>query len=156
MNSGRLPRILVIDDEIFIRSLLEDFFTKSGYEVTIAHNGKSGIAEICHKQFDVVLVDLKMPDKNGTEVLAEIRSIDAKLPVVIMTGYPTTEAASEAKRLGAHDLVMKPFRLSDLKECIGRAINSRAAAQQANEQRTRTEPVQTELLHAETASPAHV
>jgi DNA-binding NtrC family response regulator len=155
VSSGSLPRILVIDDETFIRDLLRDYFTKSGYEVTLAHDGTSGIAEICHKKFDVVLVDLKMPDKNGTEVLSEIRAIDATLPVIMMTGYPTIQASIEAKRLGAHDLIMKPFRLSDLKDCIERAIHSRDAGPQVDQLPAREQLVQADLLHPETASSAH-
>ncbi len=155
MSNGCLPRILVIDDEIFICKLLQEFFITSGFDVTLAHSGASGIAEIRHTQFDAVLIDLKMPDKNGTEVLAEIRAIDATLPVVMMTGYPTTRASIEAKRLGAQDIVMKPFRLSVLKARIERAINSRDAAPQGDEQHTPEQQIQSELPRPETASTAH-
>lgn len=145
MNTERLPRILVIDDEHFIRDLLMDFFSKSGYDIVIAPDGNSGIAEVGKSTFDAVLVDLKMPDKNGTEVLAEIRAIDAGLPVIIMTGYPTVEASIEALRHGAHDFIVKPFRLHDLKERIDRAIRSRLVSRDIAELRSRMDSLEREV-----------
>lgn len=145
MRVTREPSVLVIDDEQFIRELLADFFSKSGYQVSTAHDGESGIAQFRAQQSDVVLVDLKMPDQTGTDVLAELRSLDANVPVIIMTGYPTIDASIEAIRRGAHDFVVKPFRLQELKERVDRAILARSIARDIDELRQRMTAIESEL-----------
>lgn len=154
MTQPHKPRILVIDDEVFIRDLLKDFMAKSGYDVVIAQDGTSGITRAREARFDVVLVDLKMPDQNGTEVLAAIRSFDPSLPVIIMTGFPTVDASIEAIRNGAMDFIVKPFRLQDLKDRLDRAIRSRATARDIEALRTRMDMLEKELREFRTAVPA--
>lgn len=145
MSVDQTPRILVVDDEPFIRDLLADFFVKSDYEVVVAHDGESGIAECRRSSFDVALVDLKMPDQTGTDVLAEIRVLDPGLPVIIMTGYPTIDASIEAIRRGAHDFIVKPFRLQELKERIDRAIRTRSLTRDLEDLRSRLAAIEEEL-----------
>lgn len=154
MTGERIPRILIIDDEHFIRDLLKDFFIKLDYDVVIASDGETGIAEAKRSRFDAALVDLKMPDQNGTEVLAAIRSFDAGLPVIIMTGYPTVDASIGAIRLGAQDFIVKPFRLQDLKDRLDRAIRSRGVSRDIDELRARIDVLEQELREFRTASPA--
>ncbi len=145
MSEDRTPRILVIDDEHFIRDLLVDFFGKGEYSVVTAENGELGIAQCRAGRFDAALVDLKMPDKTGTDVLAELRTIDPNLPVIIMTGYPTIDASIEAIRRGAQDFIVKPFRLQDLKERVDRAIRSRSVTRDIDELRARLAAIENEL-----------
>ena len=137
-----IPRILVVDDEHFIRDLLRDYFSKSDYAVVTAQDGESGIAESRQGRFDAALVDLKMPDQNGTDVLAALRVIDPALPVIIMTGYPTVDASIEALRLGAVDFIVKPFRLQDLKVRVDRAIRSHSVSRDIEELRSRMAAVE--------------
>lgn len=155
MSQDRTPRILVIDDEHFIRDLLVDFFGKGEYAVVTAEDGEHGIAQCRAGRFDAALVDLKMPDKTGTDVLAELRTIDPNLPVIIMTGYPTIDASIEAIRRGAQDFVVKPFRLQDLKERVDRAIRSRSVTRDIDELRARLSAIEKELreYRAHTAVP---
>lgn len=145
MSSARLPRILVVDDEHFIRDLLYDFFSKCQYTVVTAQDGESGISQCRAEHFDAALVDLKMPDQTGTDLLAELRALDPTLPVIIMTGYPTIDASIEAIRRGAHDFVVKPFRLQDLKERVDRAIRTRSIARDIDELRSRMAAIEAEL-----------
>lgn len=154
MTKSGNSRVLVIDDERFIRDLLQDFYSKSGYDVVIAPDGKSGIAEVEHGQFDVALVDLKMPDMTGTDVLAAIQSINPALPVIIMTGYPTVDASIEAIRLGAQDFIVKPFRLQDLKLRLDRAIQSRSVAREVEDLRARVGLLEKELREFRALSPS--
>lgn len=145
MSQDRIPRLLVIDDEHFIRDLLADFFNKSEYVVVAAPDGESGIAKCRAGRFDVALVDLKMPDQTGTDVLAELRSIDPALPIIIMTGYPTIDASIEAIRRGAQDFIVKPFRLQDLKERVDRAVRARSITRDIDELRARLAAVEQQL-----------
>ena len=93
-------RILVIDDEVFVRELLEEYFDKLDYEVMTVDSGDAGIEAVHASGFGVVLVDLKMPGKDGIETLCEIRRIDPLCLIVIMTGYPTIDSSIEALRAG--------------------------------------------------------
>ncbi len=115
-------RVLVIDDEVFVRDLLIDFFDKLDFEVETASDGNAGVDAFRRGTFSAVLVDLKMPGKSGIETLSEIRAIDTKTPVIIMTGYPTIDTSIEALRLGAYDYIIKPFKLQDLRDIVDRAI----------------------------------
>ncbi len=145
MNGAPTATLLVVDDEQFVRDLLEDFFAKNGYTVTTAANGETAIDCCRADRFDAALVDLKMPDRTGTDVLGELRAIDPNLPVIIMTGYPTLDSSVEAIRRGAQDYVVKPFRLQDLKERVDRAVRTRALTRDIDELRTRLAAVEDEL-----------
>ena len=114
-------RILVIDDEVFVRELLEEYFDRLDYEVSTVDSGDAGIDAVRSARFGVILVDLKMPGKDGIETLREIRKIDPLCLIIIMTGYPTIDSSIEALRAGAYDYVIKPFKLSELREVVDRA-----------------------------------
>lgn len=113
--------ILVIDDEVFVRELLEEYFGRLDYTVRTAESGDAGIEAVRDTCFSVALVDLKMPGRDGIETLREIRKIDPLCLTIIMTGYPTIDSSIEALRAGAYDYVIKPFKLSELREVVDRA-----------------------------------
>jgi DNA-binding NtrC family response regulator len=115
-------RILVVDDEVFVRELLEEYFGRLGYEVTTADCGDQGIEAVRADGFGVALVDLKMPGKDGIETLREVRRIDPLCMIIIMTGYPTIDSSIEALRAGAYDYIIKPFKLGELREVVERAV----------------------------------
>ncbi|GAB4322566.1 MAG: hypothetical protein Kow0074_14230 [Candidatus Zixiibacteriota bacterium] len=122
MTNRENRRVLVVDDEAFIRDLLVDFFDKLGFEVVTAADGNAGVEAFRQGHYSAVLVDLKMPGKSGIETLSDIRALDTKTPVIIMTGYPTIDTSIEALRLGAYDYIIKPFKLQDLRDIVDRAI----------------------------------
>lgn len=115
-------KILVVDDELFVRELLEEYFAKLDFEVLVAGSGPAALKMVAENRFKVALIDLKMSDMDGIEVLRRIRDLDENLIVILMTGYPTVESSVEAMRIGAYDYVIKPFRLNELKDIISRAI----------------------------------
>jgi len=138
-------RILVIDDEAFVRDLLYDFFTKLKFDVTLAPDGNSGIAAFKENRFSLILVDLKMPGKSGIDVLRELRQENADTPVIIMTGYPTVDSSIEALRLGAFDYIIKPFKLQELREVADRAIKEQELHQEIDTLRGRIVNIEREL-----------
>jgi two-component system response regulator AtoC len=138
-------RILVIDDEAFVRDLLHDFFTKLKFEVVLAPDGSSGIAAFGDSRFSLVLVDLKMPGKSGIDVLRELRQEHADTPVIIMTGYPTVDSSIEALRLGAFDYIIKPFKLQELREVVDRAIKEQELHEEIDTLRGRIVNIEQEL-----------
>jgi len=145
MTPTRAPHVLVVDDEQFVRDLLQDYFTKMEFSVVTAADGQAGIDACRRERFDVALVDLKMPGKGGIEVLAEVREIDASLPVVVMTGYPTIDSSIEAIRRGAYDYIIKPFKLQELKELIDRAVKEQTLSREIEDLRQRLTHVESEL-----------
>src|ERR1700731_5173085 len=102
-------RILVIDDEPEIREGLEDLLKGEGYSVDLAINGTEGEKRLAAKSYDLVLLDLMMPDKSGMDVLREMRTNDTETPVFMITAYGSVEGAVQAIKLGANDFFPKPW-----------------------------------------------
>jgi DNA-binding NtrC family response regulator len=105
-NKGR---VLVIDDELDIREGLELLLTSEGYEVELAQNGTEGLHKMENRGYDLVLLDLMMPDRSGMDVLQEFRDRDRETPVFMITAYGSVEAAVSALKLGASDYFSKPW-----------------------------------------------
>ena len=102
-------RILVIDDEIEIRESLEALLDLEGYAVDLAQNAAEGERRLESRAYDLVLLDLMMPDKSGMEVLRDVRERDRHTPIFMITAYGTVEAAVQAVKLGANDYLPKPW-----------------------------------------------
>jgi len=102
-------RVLIIDDEEAIRESLETLLELERFDVETATNAASGIEVLERADYDLVLLDLMLPDRSGLEVLADIRAKDPSLPVIMLTAYGTVETAVKAIRLGANDFVTKPW-----------------------------------------------
>ncbi|MDP9170417.1 MAG: sigma-54 dependent transcriptional regulator, partial [Acidobacteriota bacterium] len=102
-------RILVIDDEVEIRESLEALLDLEGYEVDLAQSGAEGERRLEQRAYDLVLLDLMMPEKSGMEVLRDVRERDRHTPIFMITAYGTVEAAVQAVKLGANDYLAKPW-----------------------------------------------
>src|SRR6266853_716680 len=117
-------RILIIDDEAEIRESLETLRQLEGYTVAAAGTGREGLAQIGERAFDVVLLDLALPDKNGMEVLAEIRLLHPQQAVIMITAYGTVENAVRAMQSGATNFIQKPWDneklLADVRAAVAR------------------------------------
>ena len=113
-----MQRILIADDDAAIREVLRELLADEGYEISEAESGQ-GVLETLNGQGDaapdLIMMDVRMPDKSGLDVLKEIRSDpDEQLPVIVMTAFGTSSVAIEAMRLGAYDYITKPFDLDDV------------------------------------------
>jgi len=129
------PQILVIDDEKDTCFILEDILTKEGYKVFTALDGMSGLKIVKEKKPDIVLLDLKMPEMDGIEVLRRIRKIDKNIVVIIITAYGTMDTARVAMKLGAFDYITKPCDPNSIKAVIkdGLRLTLRNLADQMKE-----------------------
>ncbi len=116
--------ILVVDDEKLIRWSLKEFLGGEGYKVAAVEDGKSALQALEEESFDLVLLDYKLPDTNGLEVLAKIRERDPELPVVMITSHSTVENAVMAMQAGANDYVAKPFRNEDIALRVERVLET--------------------------------
>ncbi|AXI01116.1 response regulator [Sporosarcina sp. PTS2304] len=113
-----MKKLLIIDDQAGIRLLLDEIFTKSGIQTSLAANGKEGIELFQKFQPDCVLLDMKMPGMNGVDVLREIRKQQPKAVVMMMTAYSEIELTEEAGRLGIDHHFTKPFDIFEVRDTI--------------------------------------
>jgi DNA-binding NtrC family response regulator len=116
-------RILVIDDEIDIREGLELLLTGENYDVDLAENATAGLQKLENGAYDLILLDLMMPDRSGMEVLTDIRARDRETPVFMMTAYGSVEVAVRALKNGANDYFPKPWDNEKLLIEIDRMID---------------------------------
>lgn len=119
-----MKRILIIDDDMDMCNLLGRFLQKKGYETEASHSGGKGIAKFKESKFDVVLCDFRLGDKEGREVLREIKQIDPYAIVIIITGYSDIKTAVDVIKAGAFDYITKPLIPEEVLNVIGRALQS--------------------------------
>ena len=116
--------VLIIDDEAEIRESLRTLLEIEGYEVEAAGTGEGGLARIGDRAFDLVLLDLALPDRNGLDLLAELRAQDVSLSVIMITAYGTVENAVRAMQSGAVNFIQKPWDneklLADVRAAVAR------------------------------------
>lgn len=117
-----MDKILVIDDDEGLLHFLSRFFKRKGFDVTACTNPRDALDTISRKNFNLVMLDYKMPEMNGLDTLKEIKKIDTKIPVILMTAYGTTDLAIEAIKQGAYDYIVKPFDKVDLTRMAGEAL----------------------------------
>ncbi|MDP2381597.1 MAG: response regulator [Nitrospirota bacterium] len=117
-----MAKILVIDDEQGIRDLLDTLLCRKGYDVVVAENGQKGLDLFRREHPDVVVLDLKMPGMDGLTVLRQVRNINPKQPVIILTGAGTPEMEQQIHALGVTEYVEKEFSLHLLGDSLKRLL----------------------------------
>lgn len=104
-----MTRVLVIDDELIVRMSCERTLSEAGYNVRSASGGKEGLELLEKDNYDLLLLDLKMPDMDGLEVLRVLRNRWPDTKVIIITGYGTDQTSEQTQKEGAHNFLEKPF-----------------------------------------------
>jgi DNA-binding NtrC family response regulator len=117
--------ILVVDDEIEIREGLEALLTSESFEVTLAETGEAGLQRLEDRPFDLMLLDVSLPDRNGLELLREIRRRDPQLSIILITAYGSIDMARAAFKGGAQDYITKPWSNDELIAQVSLAIEGR-------------------------------
>ena len=115
-------RILIIDDEETLCYFLKESLEEKGYQAVTAHTAGDGLEQLARQGPDLVLLDLKLPDGEGLDVLGEIRKVNADLPVIVLTGHAAVESAVRAMKLGAYDYLEKPINLAQLSSSVAEAL----------------------------------
>ena len=106
---SKKPRILIVDDEAAMRESLKDWLMEDGYEVNSAESGEAAVKMAAERNWDIVLLDLKMPGMDGIETLEKIKELNPDTEVLMMTAYATVDTAVQAMKEGAFDYLVKPF-----------------------------------------------
>ena len=122
-----MARILIIDDEAAILDLMTKLCTNLGHEVYPFQSGKEGIAALDQAPPDLLIVDLRIGDMNGLQIIQQCGQDHPNMPIIMVTGYGSVETAVEAMKLGAFDYLTKPFELDDLQRTINRALRTDSA-----------------------------
>jgi two-component system nitrogen regulation response regulator GlnG len=125
-----MDKLLLIDDEADVQYSFRRTFDSPDIELSTATSGEEGLRIIPKLKPDLVLMDIRMGGINGLETLRRLRQIDAKLPVIMMTAYGTTQTAIEAMKLGAYDYLLKPFDVPKLKQIVFDALKAARAMKQ--------------------------
>jgi len=118
-----MANILCIDDDLDLCSLLKRFLTKNGYKVETAYNGASGLKLFSQKKFDLVLCDFRLPDKDGIEMIKEIKSQSPYTPIILITAYSDVKTAVKAIQMGAFEYVSKPIHPDEILLNVKRALS---------------------------------
>lgn len=136
-----MARILIIDDEESIRFTFEDFFSDEGYEVATAGNYDEALTMIDESDFDLIFADINLTGKTGIDILREIRIRNLNCPVVMITGTPDFDTASDALRLGAFDYVSKPVQLDSLMHITKTALKHKVLTDEKEKYRSNLEAI---------------
>lgn len=132
------PKILIVDDEERFRTTMNKLLRVRGLEPTMAGSGAEAIDRLGEHQFDVVILDVRMPEMGGVHVLAELKKIDPEVEVIIMTGYASVDTAKEIMKLGAYDYMLKPYAIDELVEKIEAAYDRKMARKKLVGESTKT------------------
>ena len=119
-----MAAILIVDDELQLRQSFEKLLTQEGHTVRTAASGEAALQLVRSYEFDLAIMDVRLPGMNGLEAFRAIRAVEALLPVIIMTAFGTTETAIEATKMGAFDYILKPFNIPEMLELIEQAIEA--------------------------------
>jgi two-component system response regulator PilR (NtrC family) len=124
------PHIMVVDDELSMREVLEMMLTKEGYQVTCAENGRNAIGLLEKNQYDLMLCDIRLGDISGLDVLQASKKNNPDTVVILISAYATTETAVEAMNAGAYDYVPKPFDKDELMQTVAKALDLKTVEQE--------------------------
>ncbi len=118
-------RVLIVDDEIYIQEILRATLEEAGYEAVAVGDAEAALAELSKRQFEIAFTDIRMPGKQGTELLREIHSAYPALVVIMITAVDSADVAAQTIRMGAYDYIVKPFNLEQVLLSANRALDKR-------------------------------
>jgi DNA-binding response OmpR family regulator len=137
MKEPEQARILIVDDDPTVRESHKAILEKNGYLVDVAENGKEAIAKSKAKLYNLALVDLRLPDTDGIDLLTAMREAVPRMVKIIITGYPTLENAVAAVNRGADGYVVKPYTMQDLLQKIKDHLRKQKEAKKFSEEKVK-------------------
>jgi len=137
MKTAEQSRILIIDDQESIRKSLKLALEREGYVVETAENGREAIMKCKEEFYNLALVDLRLPDMDGIELLTKMRETVPKMAKIIITGYPSQENAIEAVNRGADGYMVKPYAMEELLRKIKEQLQKQQEAKKYSEEKVK-------------------
>lgn len=135
-------KLLLVDDEEIIHETIGDYLRDLGHAVDSVHDGSSGVKSLAEGDYDLGLVDIRMPGMDGLSLLSRVHEVNPDLSIVIITGHGDMETAIQALRLGAADFLPKPVKLLDLDAVLEKAVRLRALRQESRHLREKIRGLQ--------------
>ena len=132
---GEPARILIVDDDESIREVLTSILTDEGYIVDAVDTGEKAIKATHEKFYNLVLIDIRLPDIEGTKLLTELKDTVPKMRKIIITGYPTLQNAIEAVNRGADAYIVKPINMDEALKTIREQLQKQAEEKKYSEQK---------------------
>jgi len=129
MTMNPPPKILLVDDEERFRMTTGRLLGVRGFDAVPVGSAKEALEELWNRDYDVVVLDVRMPGMSGIEALAEIKRIRPEVEVIILTGHASVDAAVEIMRLGGYEYLLKPCPIDELVDKIERAFERRQSRQ---------------------------
>ncbi|MFQ5730213.1 MAG: response regulator, partial [Waddliaceae bacterium] len=118
-------KILVVDDEKNIRATLKSIFEDEGYQVSSTESGEKALSLLSRQWFDLIILDVKLPGKDGIQVFEEIKTLDPCPEVLMISGHSNIETAVEAVKMGAYDFLEKPLSMAKILTAIRNVAEKR-------------------------------
>ena len=134
-EGGTRPRILLIDDDESVCETLTSVLEEHGYKVDSALTGGDAVKKSRSRYYDVALIDIRLPDMDGTTLIEKLEEGNPGIVKIMITGYPTLENAVESLNRGADGYIIKPFKIDELLETVRKHIERRREAQSLTEER---------------------
>src|SRR4030043_1365908 len=116
-------KILVVDDDAIVIKSCRRILEAEGFEVTTVPSADEALERIKIYDFDLVVIDVKMPKHDGIFLMREIKKNWPDIPIIVMSGYPTPETIADVRKLGATQFIPKPFRPDELTQCVRRVLH---------------------------------
>lgn len=132
---GENARIIIIDDDESIRKILTTILEEEGYEVDTANTGKEAIRKTNEKVYNLALIDMRLPDIEGIDLLLKIRDITPRMRKIIITGYPTIQNAMEAVNRQADAFILKPFDMEKVLQTIREQLKKQDEERQFSQEK---------------------
>jgi len=152
MSEGEKGRILVIDDDEGTRKVVAEALESEGYSVDTANNGKEAVEKSQTNFYNLALVDIRLPDMEGTKLLTSMKETTPEMIKIILTGYPALQNAIDAVNKGAHGYLVKPINMDELLRAVEQHLKKQSEMKEYGQQRlaqfveTRFKELQTEEL----------
>ena len=148
----KLARIIVVDDDESIRKVLATILEEKGYTVDTAENGKQAIEKTENNFYNLGLFDIRLPDIEGTELLAKVKDTTPRMRKIIVTGYPSLPNAVEALNKGADAYILKPFDMDKILQTIKEQLKNQEEEKKYGQEKV-TEFIETRVKELEKEKP---
>jgi DNA-binding NtrC family response regulator len=127
---GAKPRVLLVDDEERFRMTTARLLRGTGLEVSTASSGREALTQLETQTFDVIILDMRMPEMSGAETLKGVKKIDPGVEVIVLTGHASVDTAFEIMKLGGFDYLFKPCSIEELTDKVDRAFERKKTREQ--------------------------
>ena len=122
-----MNKILIVDDDKDMSKIISTILKQEGYRIFKASSGEEAITQICSKNYNLIILDYKLPNKNGIEVLEEIRNMDLSINVIMISAYGNNFIKAKAKEFGVHQFLDKPFNLNKLLNAVKNTLSKNSS-----------------------------